>query len=74
MNDGIDAREVLERSVADVQRRRGHGGRLRAEGAGREEARVEARDGVSGGAEDRREDGADVAVVAGEEDAHREDR
>jgi hypothetical protein len=65
----VEAREVLGAHVAHV-----HGDRLDlrhlAEGALAVEVAVEPDHLVPGGGEQRRQDGADVTVVAGDENSH----
>ena len=70
MDHGVEADEVLALDVADVRAHRLDLGWRRPERAGGEEVGVEADDLVAGPLEHGDEHGADVAVVAGDENAH----
>ena len=69
MHDGVEPREVLGADVPNVQAPVRHV-RPRHQVAALVEEHVEARDVVARGQEDRDQDRADIAVVAGDEDPH----
>ena len=73
MDDGVEALEVAALDVAQVaaQRRERAQPAVVPESRRREEAGVEAHDLVSGVGEERRQHGADVALVTGDQDPHR---
>ena len=70
VDDRVEALEVLDLEITDVTRERLNLGNLVPERARGEEVGVDADDVMAGGLDDRDEDGADVAVVAGDEYAH----
>jgi hypothetical protein len=70
VHDRVEAREVVDRDVADVAPQRGDRLRLVAEAAARVQAGVEPDHLVPRRLEERDEDGADVAVVTGDENSH----
>ena len=70
MDHGVEADEILAVDVSDVGAHRLDLGWRRPERAGGEEVGVEADDLVARPLQHGHEDGADVAVVAADEDAH----
>ena len=68
MHDGVESRQVAGRHVADVQLERGHGLGAVAEVAAAIVESVEPDDVMARLAQDRAEHGADVAVMAGDEE------
>jgi hypothetical protein len=71
VHDRVEALQVRDGDVAQVDRKARHvGGVERAEHAVGEQAAVEAGDLVAGRGEDRGHDGAQVALVAGQQNAH----
>jgi hypothetical protein len=70
VDHGLEAAQVLDRDVADVAPQRARRAVIGTEVAALEQQAVEPDHLVAGRLEHGMEDGADVAVVAGQEDLH----
>ena len=70
MDDGVEAGDIVMDDLADVLVRRRYRGEPAREGAGLEQAAVEARDLVAVLQEHRRQDAADISEMTGEKYFH----
>ena len=70
MDDRVEAGQVCRRDIPDVRDASGDRLRVRPEVAAAIELGVKPDDVVPGGGKERREHGADVAVVTGDQNPH----